>query len=156
VTGSTDPRGAVGVAERPSAPPTIDGVLETALYVTDLDRSVAFFADDLGRPVLLRNERMAAFDAGRRSVLLLFAQGQSAESMAVPGGVIPGHDGAGRLHMAFAIADADYGAWRDHLEQRGIALTSEIRWPGGGRSLYFDDPDGHVIELATPGLWPNY
>ncbi|MEH3041602.1 MAG: VOC family protein [Sphingomonas paucimobilis] len=141
---------------RPPAPPAIDGVLETALYVADLDRSVAFFADDLGRPLLLRNARMAAFDAGRRSVLLLFAQGQSAEAMTVPGGVIPGHDGTGRLHMAFAIADADYAAWRAHLGSRGIAITSEVEWPGGGRSLYFDDPDGHVLELATPGLWPNY
>ncbi|WP_242414317.1 VOC family protein [Sphingomonas panni] len=138
-----------------TAPP-IDGVLETALYVTDLDRSVAFFAGDLGRPILLRNERMAALDAGRRSVLLLFRRGGSSETMATPGGAIPGHDGAGRLHMAFAIADADHAMWRDHLEQRGIAITGEVRWPGGGRSLYFDDPDGHVVELATPGLWPNY
>ncbi len=136
--------------------PAIDGVLETALYVTDLDRSVAFFAGDLGRPILLRNERMAALDAGRRSVLLLFRRGGSSETMATPGGAIPGHDGAGWLHMAFAIAAADYAAWRNHLEHQGIAIVSEVRWPGGGRSLYVDDPDGHVIELATPGLWPNY
>jgi len=153
---SESDRNEVAAGARPPAPPAIDGVLETALYVADLDRSVAFFADDLGRPLLLRNTRMAAFDAGRRSVLLLFAQGRSAESMTVPGGVIPGHDGAGRLHMAFAIADADYAAWRAHLGGRGIAITGEVEWPGGGRSLYFDDPDGHVLELATPGLWPNY
>lgn len=136
--------------------PPIGGVLETALYVTDLDRSVAFFAGDLGRPILLRNERMAALDAGRRSVLLLFLRGGSSETMVTPGGAIPGHDGAGRLHLAFAIADVDHAAWRDHLTQRGIAITGEVRWPRGGRSLYFDDPDGHVVELATPGLWATY
>lgn len=137
-------------------PPPIDGVLETALYVTDLDRAVAFYADGLGRSLLLRNARMAALDAGRRSVLLLFVGGTSASDMATPGGTIPGHDGTGRLHMAFAIADAEYPAWQAHLDTRGIAITSEVRWPGGGRSLYVADPDGHVIELATPGIWPVY
>ncbi|KQM24515.1 glyoxalase [Sphingomonas sp. Leaf11] len=131
-------------------------MLETALYVNDLDRAVAFYADDLGRPLLLRNARMAALDAGRRSVLLLFLRGASASDMATPGGTIPGHDGTGRLHMAFAIADADYPAWQDHLTARGIAITGEVRWPSGGRSLYVADPDGHVIEMATPGIWPVY
>ncbi|MGN5374822.1 VOC family protein [Sphingomonas hankookensis] len=138
------------------AAPPIDGVLETALYVRDLDRSVAFFADILDRPLLMRNARMAALDAGRRSVLLLFLAGGSADDMETPGGTIPGHDGNGRLHMAFAIAAADYIPWHHRLTGRGIAIDSEVRWPGGGRSLYFTDPDGHVLELATPGLWPTY
>ncbi len=138
------------------AAPAIDGVLETALYVRDLDRSVAFFAETLGRPLLMRNARMAALDAGRRSVLLLFVAGGSADDMTTPGGTIPGHDGSGRLHMAFAIATADYDPWRRHLTACGIAIDSEVRWPGGGRSLYFPDRDGHVLELATPGLWPIY
>jgi catechol 2,3-dioxygenase-like lactoylglutathione lyase family enzyme len=138
------------------AAPPIDGVLETALYVRDLDRSVAFYTDILDRPLLMRNARMAALDAGRRSVLLLFVAGGSADDMATPGGTIPGHDGSGLLHMAFAIAVADYDAWQRRLTERGIAIDSEVQWPGGGRSLYFTDPDGHVLELATPGLWPVY
>ena len=111
----------------PTLPPPIDGVVETALYVTDLDRSIAFFTGDLGRPVLVRNARMAALDAGRRSVLLLFLRGGSADSMTTPGGVIPGHDGTGRLHMAFAIADADYPSWQAHLSARAIRITGEVR-----------------------------
>ena len=31
-----------------------------------------------------------------------------------------------------------------------------MKWPRGGESLYFRDPDGHLVELATPGLWANY
>jgi catechol 2,3-dioxygenase-like lactoylglutathione lyase family enzyme len=58
--------------------------------------------------------------------------------------------------MAFGIAAERYEEWREHLEAEGVAIRSEVRWPRGGRSLYFEDPDGHVLELATPGLWPNY
>jgi catechol 2,3-dioxygenase-like lactoylglutathione lyase family enzyme len=37
----------------------------------------------------------------------------------------------------------------------GIAIESRITWARGGTSLYFRDPDGHSLEVATPGLWPN-
>lgn len=58
--------------------------------------------------------------------------------------------------MAFAIPAGSEDAWRAHLAAQDVALRSEVAWPRGGRSLYFEDPDGHVLELATPGLWPNY
>ena len=58
--------------------------------------------------------------------------------------------------MAFAIAAERYDAWRAHLASAGVTMRGEMRWPRGGRSLYFEDPDGHVLELATPGLWPTY
>jgi hypothetical protein len=31
-----------------------------------------------------------------------------------------------------------------------------VVWPEGSTSIYFRDPDGHLLELVTPGLWPNY
>jgi catechol 2,3-dioxygenase-like lactoylglutathione lyase family enzyme len=136
--------------------PRITGLLETALYVEDLARAKAFYAEDLQLAVMLDTPRLVALDAGSHGVLLLFRHGASRDDMPTHGGVVPGHDGAGPIHMAFAIAAEDYEPWRAHLAGCGIALRSEVRWPAGGRSLYFDDPDGHVIELATPGLWPNY
>jgi len=69
---------------------------------------------------------------------------------------VPGHDGQGPVHMAFAIEADAYEPWRARLAEHGIALRGEVEWPRGGRSLYFDDPDGHLIELATPGIWTNY
>lgn len=136
--------------------PTLGGLLETALYVADLGRAKAFYRDELQLEVMVDTPRLAALDAGRQGVLLLFQRGATEADMRSPGGVIPGHYGSGKLHMAFAIAAEDYESWRTHLAGRGIALASEVTWPAGGRSLYFADPDGHVIELATPGLWPNY
>jgi len=137
------------------APPPIDGLLETALYVDDMARSVAFLRDVLGLTVMLETERLTAFDAGRQGVLLVFARGKSAADMPSEGGVVPGHDGRGPLHMAFAIDAGSYEAWRAHLTDAGVTMRGEMRWPRGGRSLYFEDPDGHVLELATPGLWPT-
>ena len=136
--------------------PRISGLLETALYVDDMARARAFFTDVLGLKPMLTGERLTAFDAGRQGVLLLFLAGGSVEDMPGPRGVVPGHDGQGPVHMAFAIEAADYESWRERLAARGVALRGEMAWPKGGRSLYFDDPDGHLIELATPGLWANY
>jgi catechol 2,3-dioxygenase-like lactoylglutathione lyase family enzyme len=138
------------------SPPPISGLLETALYVGDMERAVSFFREVLGLRPMLAGERLSAFDAGRSGVLLLFLAGASVEDMPGPGGMIPGHDGQGPTHMAFAIPTGSEAAWRAHLGAQGVVITSEVGWPRGGRSLYFEDPDGHVLELATPGLWPNY
>lgn len=135
--------------------PRIAGVLETALYVDDMARSAAFFRDVLGLSPMFESDRLTAFDAGHGGVLLVFASGKSIEDVVTPRGTIPGHDGLGPLHMAFAIAAEDYKPWRAQLTAHGVAITQEVSWPAGGRSLYFNDPDGHVLELATPGLWKN-
>jgi catechol-2,3-dioxygenase len=55
--------------------PTLDGVLETALYVDDLDRAHGFYAEILGLTVLVRDDRMCASAVGDRSVLLIFQRG---------------------------------------------------------------------------------
>ncbi|MDR6993343.1 VOC family protein [Luteimonas sp. 3794] len=136
--------------------PPIGGVLETALYVEDMPRAVHFFADVLGLPVMLRTDRLTAFDAGASSVLLVFARGASQADVTGERGTVPGHDGAGPLHMALRISADAYDGWKARLEAHGVPLRGEMSWPAGGRSLYFEDPDGHVLELATPGLWANY
>ncbi len=135
--------------------PKITGLLETALYVDDICRSVAFFRDVMGLAAMLETDSLAAFDAGNRTVLLIFKRGGTADTPSDMG-VIPGHDGSGSLHMAFAIPAESYEEWRDHLRKKGVVERGEMRWPAGGRSFYFEDPDGHVLEVATPGLWPNY
>ena len=43
--------------------------------------------------------------------------------------------------------------WRTHLEQNGVVIEREITWPKGGRSIYFRDPGGNSIELASPKIW---
>lgn len=136
--------------------PTIRGIVETALYVADLDRAERFYRRVLGSDVLVSDERLRALSAGADQVLLLFLRGASNESMHLPGGTIPAHDGDGHLHVALAIDRDDLTAWRSHLADCGVAVESTMEWPRGGTSLYFRDPDGHLVELVTPGCWSIY
>jgi catechol 2,3-dioxygenase-like lactoylglutathione lyase family enzyme len=136
--------------------PGLTGVLETSIYVDDLKRSLDFYERVLGFTCMAQFGYGAAFEAGGAHVLLVWARGQAREDRPTEGGVIPGHDGSGPLHLAFSIPAAAYEPWMARLAAHGIAIRSEVHWSRGGRSLYFDDPDGHVLELATPGVWPNY
>jgi catechol 2,3-dioxygenase-like lactoylglutathione lyase family enzyme len=133
--------------------PPIEGVLETSLYARSLDETAAFYRDLFGFKTLVASARLVAFDIAGRSVLLVFQAGATEEDAIDARGTIPGHDGRGRLHFALSVASADLEAWRARLRGRGIAIVGEYRWPRGGVSLYFHDPDGAVVELATPGLW---
>lgn len=134
----------------------LDGVLETALYVDDLARARAFYADVLRLDVLYEDIRMCAFSVGGRSVLLLFPRGGSLKTVVMPGGTIPPHDGSGPLHVALAVSADQLPAWETHLAASGIAIEGRTTWKRGGQSIYFRDPDDHLLELATPGLWAIY
>jgi catechol 2,3-dioxygenase-like lactoylglutathione lyase family enzyme len=136
--------------------PRVTGVLETSLYVDDLDRSVRFYRSLFGLEVLVADDRFCALNVADRQVLLLFRKGASLAPIPVLGSFVPAHDGEGPLHMAFAIPAEDWAAWEERLRANGIPSESTITWPRGGRSLYFRDPDQHLIELATPGLWAIY
>ncbi|MFL4995267.1 MAG: VOC family protein, partial [Microvirga sp.] len=115
-----------------------------------------FYQDDLGLRPLFSNQRMCAFDVGGKNVLLLFLRGGSNEPMPTPGGTIPPHDGQGPLHIGFAVSASELAEWEGWLQERGIPIESRTTWSRGGTSLYFRDPDGHLLELATPGLWETY
>lgn len=137
--------------------PPVTGVLETALYVADLDRAAAFYARLFGWGVLLDEPgRLRALDVAGRQVLLLFRTGASTAPNPVPGGVVPPHDAAGRMHVAFAVPRDALPAWEARLAAHGVAVEGRVAAERGGTSVYFRDPDGHLVELATPGLWPTY
>ena len=141
------------VAPGAAAPP-LTGVLETALYVADVDRSAAFYQRLFGARVLLDEPgRMRALDVAGRQVLLLFLEGASDRDNPVPGGVVPPHDARGRIHVCFAVPAEALGAWEAHLARLGVAVASRVHAEGGATCLYLRDPDGHLVELATPGLW---
>jgi len=132
--------------------PRVGGILETALSVADPRRSADFYRRLFGCTTLLETERLVALSVAGRDVLLLFSQG-AAKPVTTPGGVIPGHRGGGESHLAFSIEASAVKPWQDRLAAEGIALESLVTWPEGAQSLYFRDPDHHLLELITPGFW---
>lgn len=133
--------------------PYITGILETALSVADPQRSAAFYRRLFGFPTLLESDRLVALDVAGRSVLLLFQAGATGEPYETPGGVIPGHGCTGRSHFAFSVSSDDLSYWQQRLSDAGVPVESTVDWPGGARSVYFRDPDGHLGEFITNGFW---
>ena len=136
-------------------PPRISKILETSLYVEDLQTSRMFYERIFSFMTMFQDDRMCALEVPGEQVLLLFRHGMTDKPAPAPGGEIPPHHGQGTLHLAFAIPLRELKAWQNHLLHQDIAIESTITWPRGGTSLYFRDPDGHSLEVATPGLWPN-
>jgi catechol 2,3-dioxygenase-like lactoylglutathione lyase family enzyme len=137
----------------------IERVLETALYVEDIGRSVEFYQRALGLGLLSKSgepERLAAMDVGGTHVLLLFKSGATANDVNIPGGRIPGFAGSGNGHVAFPVSREELDAWEKRLAEHGIPVESTVKWERGGQSIYFRDPDGNLLELATPGVWATY
>lgn len=137
-------------------PPTITQLLESAIYAEDLERVVSFYRDVLGLRVLDAGVRLVSMDAGASTVLLIFKRGATVGGAHTPDGWIPPHDGTGPIHLAFAVSTEELPAWERRLQEHGVAVESRVRWPAGGQSIYFRDPEGHSVELATPGTWPTY
>ncbi len=136
--------------------PEVRGVLETSLYVSDLERSRAFYTRLFGFPILLQDDRFCALNVCDRQVLLLFRRDASVRPVTTPGGTIPPHGGEGQLHLAFAIGRDELDAWERRLQSEEMPVESRVSWNRGGKSIYFRDPDGHLLELATPGVWAIY
>jgi len=130
--------------------PKCDGLLESSLYVQDVAASAQFYARIFGfRMINEFGERGCALQAGERRFLLLFKKGGSLN-------ITSPHDGDGELHIAFAIPASELARWEAWLEENGIAIEEKCRWDLGGESLYFRDPDRHLLEVASPGVWTNY
>lgn len=139
-------------------PPTVRGVQEATLFVSDLPRSAAFYRRALGLDALHETRDGAVFRVGTEQVLLLVTAEKARVQSETPGGTIPAcRTGAGAVlgagHVAFSAREAEVEGWRARLEREDVPLVGEVEWEGGGRSLYFRDPDGHLLELATTDMW---
>jgi catechol 2,3-dioxygenase-like lactoylglutathione lyase family enzyme len=126
----------------------IDRVLETILYVDDLDAAERFYGTVLGLELDSRKPGLFVFFKCGNGMLLLFEP-----EAASTGRNVPAHGAHGPGHACFAVAERDLDSWRARLEAAGVVIEQEMDWPRGGRSFYFRDPASNSLELATPRIW---
>lgn len=124
-------------------------ILETCLYAEDLEAAERFYTGVLGLERIAKVEgRHVFFRCGGR-VFLVFNPAKTSEDA----GLVPTHGATGPGHACFAVAEKELDGWRAHLRASGVAIETEVDWPGGGRSIYFRDPAGNSVELGTPRIW---
>lgn len=127
----------------------ITGLHHVTLICASLDRTVPFYRDVLGMPLVL--EETNPDDPGARH--FWFGNGPTRVSFFEYPHMPPGTVGAGSTHhIALAVeADDELEGWRSWLTSQGIGST-EVLDRGQYRSIYLRDPDGHILELSTPEL----
>ena len=127
-------------------------ILETCLYVDDLAAAEEFYMRVFGLNRISRVEGRHVFFRCGDGVFLLFNPEVTSQPSDSASGV-PAHGARGPGHVAFAMRHADIGAWREYLRRNDVEIEKEMAWPGGGYSIYFRDPAGNSVELATPETW---
>ncbi len=129
-------------------------ILESALYVTDLDAAEAFYRDVIGLERIAKVDGRHVFFRCGEGILLLF--NAEATRLAPPSDAkmpVPPHGTVGQGHLCFAATAAEIDEWSAALVEAGVAIEADFEWPSGGRSIYFRDPSGNSIEFAEPRIW---
>ena len=111
--------------------------------------SLEQLSDVLGFRLLDKEPGRSLFYRAGASVFLLFDARRARSA-----GKLPPHGASGSIHTCFRVPPEAYEPWKAHLRARGVDLLREVTWPRG-RSFYFEDPDGNLLELADADIWPR-
>jgi len=125
----------------------VTAVLETCLYADDLDAAHGFYTEVLGLRFYSRVPGRHVFFRCGSGMFLVFNPSATAEPGFTP------HGASGPGHVAFRIPASEFDQWRERLRSKNVPIEAEVDWPRGGHSIYFRDPAGNSIELASAGIW---
>ena len=125
----------------------VSGILETSLYVDDLDKALKFYGEILGLEFVSREKDRHVFFRCGGSMFLLFNPEMTEMSEEVPD-----HGARGAGHVAFSVDSSDIPDWIEFLKERGVAIEADVSF-SRGRSIYFRDPSGNSVEITTPKIW---
>jgi catechol 2,3-dioxygenase-like lactoylglutathione lyase family enzyme len=130
-------------------PPRVTGILETVLYVSDIDRAERFYREVMALQQIGKDATRHVFFRVGSGVLLLFRAERTRLS-----GNVPPHGADGEIHVCFTVSPDEYETWKRRLDLHGVQIQHETVWPNG-RSFFFRDPDGNLLELADADIWPR-
>jgi glyoxylase I family protein len=111
------------------------GIDHLVLHVSDVARAKTFYTEVLGMTVYRENDRQVFLHAGQQGVALFKKPGLE-----------PLASGSDLNHLALNVASGTYEALRADLEKHGVKVTGR---PGEDRCIYFQDPDGHRLQLMV-------
>ena len=136
----------------PHAPPP-GAILETALYVDNLQAAALFYGEIMGLQQIIRVPDRHIFYRIGQVILLIFNPLATADGSPNPRLPVPGHGTHGPGHLCFSATLPEITAWRNRLTAAGYPIEADFTWPNGARSIYFRDPAGNSIEISEPRLW---
>lgn len=131
----------------------LEGILETALYATDLDVAEDFYGRILGLEKVIRKADRHVFYRCGAGILLIFNPDETARPAAPDALPVPPHGTTGPGHACFRVSADNLDAVARRLGEADVAIEADFRWPNGARSIYFRDPAGNSLECAEPRLW---
>ncbi len=131
----------------------LEGVLEAAIYMDDLEEAKAFYGGVLGLEEVTAREGNHVFFRCGTTVVLVFDPTKTTKQSLDARLAIPPHGSSGASHICFGASGNQLDHWKILLQEKGVAIESEITWPNGARSFYFRDPGGNSLEVAQPRLW---
>jgi catechol-2,3-dioxygenase len=114
-----------------------EGICELTLEVRDMGAVERFYCDVLGLSVLSRQDDRIWLACGERTRLGLW----------LPGEKEFGDEGGSHVHFAFSAAPGRLEEVRGRLDEHGVESRGPVEHPGGDRSLYFEDPEGNLVEV---------
>ena len=127
-------------------PFSLDGIDHVAIAVRDVERSAAWYSEVLGlerRYQDVWGSHPAVVGVGTTSLALFPVAGPSPQPR-------PGRDVLTMRHLAFRATRREFENARTALSERGIGFTEQNHQVS--ESIYFEDPDGHEIEITTYDL----
>jgi len=112
------------------------GIDHIVLHVDDVARARAFYVDVLGMTVYREDDRQVFLHAGPQGVALFRKPGERAMTA-----------GGDLNHLALRVTSGTYESLKADLEKHGVTVHGR---PGEDRCIYFEDPDGHRLQLMIP------
>jgi catechol 2,3-dioxygenase-like lactoylglutathione lyase family enzyme len=126
----------------------VKSISELAFWVTDLDRSVAFYRDRLGFAVEEVDPGRNAFLRSGDFLLVLFVPDDPGTPLASEYLARTGGPRGELYHVAFRLDRKRLDPYSAALREQGLEVRGPVDFGSGRRSYFIEDPDEHYIELT--------